>query len=90
MRAVYDARHGIWSEGAIALIGDAAHAMLPFAAQGAGMAIEDAAVLAKALSASAGENTAHIPAALQRYGRLRRAACCGCSVWHGDRDGSIT
>ena len=65
--------HGAWSEGAIALLGDAAHAMLPFAAQGAGMAIEDAAVLAKALSASAGENTADIPAALKRYGRLRRA-----------------
>ena len=64
---------GEWSEGAIALLGDAAHAMLPFAAQGAGMAIEDAAVLAKALSDSAGENTAGIPAALKRYGRLRRA-----------------
>ena len=64
---------GEWSAGAIALLGDAAHAMLPFAAQGAGMAIEDAAVLAKALSASAGENTADIPAALKRYGRLRRA-----------------
>ena len=36
-------------EGAIALLGDAAHAMLPFAAQGAGMAIEDAAVLAQSL-----------------------------------------
>jgi len=64
---------GDWSEGAIALVGDAAHAMLPFAAQGAGMAIEDAAVLAKALSDSAGENIAGIPAALKRYGRLRRA-----------------
>lgn len=64
---------GNWSEGAVALLGDAAHAMLPFAAQGAGMAIEDAAVLAKALSESAGENTAGIPAALKRYGRLRRA-----------------
>ena len=36
---------GEWTKGAIALLGDAAHAMLPFAAQGAGMAIEDAAVL---------------------------------------------
>ncbi len=33
--------------GPVAIIGDAAHAMLPFAAQGAAMAIEDAAVLAK-------------------------------------------
>lgn len=64
---------GEWSEGAVALLGDAAHAMLPFAAQGAGMAIEDAAVLAKALGDSAGDNTAGIPAALKRYGKLRRA-----------------
>src|SRR3954467_12618548 len=64
--------NGDWSEGAIALLGDAAHAMLPFAAQGAGMAIEDAAVLANALSESAGENIAGIPATLKRYGRLRR------------------
>ena len=38
-----------WTDGPIALLGDAAHAMLPFAAQGAAMAIEDAAVLAKCL-----------------------------------------
>ncbi|MFQ3453671.1 FAD-dependent monooxygenase [Bradyrhizobium sp. UFLA01-814] len=63
---------GRWSEGAVTLLGDAAHAMLPFAAQGAGMAIEDAAVLAKALSESTGENTAGIPAALKRYARVRR------------------
>ena len=62
-----------WSDGAIALLGDAAHAMLPFAAQGAGMAIEDAAVLAECMSDSAGENVAGIPAALKRYGKLRRA-----------------
>lgn len=63
---------GRWSEGAVTLIGDAAHAMLPFAAQGAGMAIEDAAVLAKALGDSTGESTAGIPAALKRYARMRR------------------
>ncbi|AUC97990.1 monooxygenase [Bradyrhizobium sp. SK17] len=63
---------GRWSEGAVTLIGDAAHAMLPFAAQGAGMAIEDAVVLAKALGDSTGESTAGIPAALKRYARMRR------------------
>jgi 2-polyprenyl-6-methoxyphenol hydroxylase-like FAD-dependent oxidoreductase len=63
---------GEWTDGPIALLGDAAHAMLPFAAQGAGMAIEDAAVLAKCLGAS-GEDVAGIPAALKRYARLRRA-----------------
>ncbi|MGY3690957.1 salicylate hydroxylase [Bradyrhizobium sp. USDA 3240] len=63
---------GRWSEGAVTLLGDAAHAMLPFAAQGAGMAIEDAAVLAKALADCTGENTAGIPAALKRYAEMRR------------------
>ena len=47
--------------------------MLPFAAQGAGMAIEDAAVLAKALSESPSNTIAAVPAALKRYGRLRRS-----------------
>jgi salicylate hydroxylase len=64
---------GEWSDGAVALLGDAAHAMLPFAAQGAAMAIEDAAVLAKCLGEVARENAAGIPAALKRYARLRRA-----------------
>lgn len=36
--------------GGVALIGDAAHAMTPFAAQGAAMAIEDAAMLADAVA----------------------------------------
>ena len=62
---------GEWSGGAVALLGDAVHAMLPFAAQGAGMAVEDAMVLARSLSE--GEDAASIPAALKRYGRLRRA-----------------
>ena len=64
---------GQWTDGAIALLGDAAHAMLPFAAQGAGMAIEDAAVLAKCLGEARGADGAGIPAALKRYARLRRS-----------------
>lgn len=65
---------GDWTDGAIALLGDAAHAMLPFAAQGAGMAIEDAAVLAKCLGegVGVGENAGDVAAALKRYARLRR------------------
>ncbi len=63
---------GEWSNGAIALLGDAVHAMLPFAAQGAGMAIEDAAVLAKCLGEARNDGGPAIPAALQRYARLRR------------------
>jgi salicylate hydroxylase len=63
---------GAWSSGAMTLLGDAAHAMLPFAAQGAAMAIEDAAVLAKCL-AGTGDSAAGISSALQRYAGLRRA-----------------
>jgi len=46
--------------------------MLPFAAQGAAMAIEDAAVLAKCLAEAGPENPQGIPAALKRYARMRR------------------
>ena len=63
---------GEWSDGPIALLGDAVHAMLPFAAQGAGMAIEDAAVLAQCLGEGVAETAAGIPASLKRYTKLRR------------------
>lgn len=61
-----------WSKGQVALLGDAVHAMLPFAAQGAAMAIEDAAVLAQLLADSAA-SPAEVTAAFKRYGNLRRA-----------------
>lgn len=51
------------------LIGDAAHAMTPFAAQGAAMAIEDGYELAQALATEDGDQRA----ALQRYESDRRA-----------------
>ena len=40
-----------WTEGRVTLLGDACHPMLPFMAQGASMAIEDAHVLAHCLAA---------------------------------------
>jgi 2-polyprenyl-6-methoxyphenol hydroxylase-like FAD-dependent oxidoreductase len=51
--ALYE-RNGAFGggDGVVTLIGDAAHPMLPFLAQGAGMAIEDAAVLAHCLKKS--------------------------------------
>jgi salicylate hydroxylase len=64
---------GEWSDGAVALLGDAAHAMLPFAAQGAGMAIEDATVLAKCLGETQNEGGPSIASAMQMYARARRS-----------------
>ena len=63
---------GEWTQGSIALLGDSAHAMLPFAAQGAGMAIEDAAVLARCLAEAQSDGGPAISAALERYARERR------------------
>ena len=56
-----------WHAGGIGLVGDAAHAMLPFQAQGAAMAIEDAAILAPLLMT---EPTAE--AAFARYAAIRQ------------------
>ncbi|HEX3758281.1 MAG TPA: FAD-dependent monooxygenase [Kofleriaceae bacterium] len=58
-----------WTIGRISLLGDAAHAMLPFFAQGAAQAVEDAAVLAGCLAAA---TPASVPEALQRYEQIRR------------------
>jgi len=58
-----------WTAGRVALLGDAAHAMLPFLAQGAAQCVEDAEVLAAVL-AEAGP--AAVEVALQRYEALRR------------------
>jgi len=62
-----------WAKGRMALLGDAAHPMLPFMAQGAGMAIEDAVVLARHLE---GVAMSEATAALQRYeqARIERAS----------------
>jgi salicylate hydroxylase len=68
--ALYDRRPlSTWSVGAAALLGDAAHPMLPFLAQGAAMAIEDAAVAAQCLH----RFTDDAALALRTYAALRRA-----------------
>jgi salicylate hydroxylase len=53
----------------VTLLGDAAHPMLPFLAQGAAMAIEDATVLADRLTRSPDD----IPGAFRGYERARMA-----------------
>jgi salicylate hydroxylase len=68
--ALYDGRPLLgFSQGAAALLGDAAHPMLPFLAQGAAMAIEDAAVAARCLARMPDD----APAALRSYSAIRRA-----------------
>lgn len=58
-----------WTKGRMTLLGDACHPMLPFMAQGAGMAIEDAVVLGRALAGV--KAVAEVPAALKRYEEAR-------------------
>jgi salicylate hydroxylase len=58
-----------WSTERITLVGDAAHPMLPFLAQGANQAIEDAAALATCLRGARRED---VSSALARYERARR------------------
>ena len=54
------------AQGRVALLGDAAHPMRPYLAQGAGMAIEDAAELGSVL-AMARDPAFDVPTVLQRY-----------------------
>jgi salicylate hydroxylase len=56
-----------WTRGRMTLLGDAAHPMLPYLAQGGVMALEDAAVLADAIT-----QRGDAPAALTHYETLRR------------------
>ena len=58
------------AQGRVALLGDAAHPMRPFLAQGAGMAIEDAAELGRCL-APVQDLALSLPAALGRYAMQR-------------------
>jgi salicylate hydroxylase len=76
-----------WSQGAIGLIGDAAHAMLPFQAQGAAMAIEDAGILAPLLMT---EPTAEAAFArfsamrMKRVARVARLSARNAAIFHMD------
>jgi salicylate hydroxylase len=75
-----------WGRDAVTLIGDAAHPVLPFLAQGAALAIEDAYVAAECLAATPDDSAA----ALRRYegqrtaraARVQRAAALNSRVYH--------
>src|SRR5271169_4438005 len=59
----------LWTKGRLALLGDAAHAMLPHVGQGANQAIEDGVALAVFLE---GRDSAKVPDALRHYETFRR------------------
>ena len=77
-----------WTRGRVALLGDAAHPMLQYLAQGACQAIEDADALARALAACPGPNL--VGRALAGYqaeraphaARVQRTARTWGDIWH--------
>lgn len=73
---------GDWGRGRITLLGDAAHPMVPFLAQGGAMAIEDAAVLADALEQKPGD-----PAGALRDYEDRRKPRTSRVQWTATRNG---
>lgn len=66
--------HAQWRRGRVVVLGDAAHAMQPFLAQGAAMAIEDAMVLADHLAADDNPRQAIAAFAGSRRQRVAKAA----------------
>ena len=72
-----------WTQGRVALLGDAAHPMTPYLAQGAGMAVEDAEALARHLA------DGRPPAeALAGYARERQARTRRVQAW-AQRNGAV-
>ncbi|MGK7933008.1 MAG: FAD-dependent monooxygenase [Microcystaceae cyanobacterium] len=74
-----------WSKGNITLLGDAAHPMLPFQAQGAAMAIEDAYILATCLAQAKEIKTAFVnyqTIRLQRTANVQKVSRKNADVFH--------
>lgn len=83
-----------WSAGRVALLGDAAHPVLPFLAQGAALAIEDAVSLAACMAASPGDSlrafrryeavrhrrASRVQRVSRRYGRLYHLSGPLCAI----------
>jgi salicylate hydroxylase/6-hydroxynicotinate 3-monooxygenase len=82
-----------WSDGRVALLGDACHPMTPYMAQGAATSIEDAAILARCLAEVQGDD---IQGAFRRYEAHRKPrtsriqAISSANTWMkgGDEDTS--
>ena len=82
-----------WSDGNVVLLGDAAHPMTPYMAQGAATSIEDAAVLARCLADVEGDD---IGDAFKRYEAHRKPrtsvvqAISSANTWMRDERGGDT
>jgi len=82
-----------WSNGRVVLLGDAAHPMTPYMAQGAATSIEDAAVLARCLEAIEGDD---IEGAFKRYETHRKPrtsavqAISSANTWMKDASGDTS
>jgi salicylate hydroxylase/6-hydroxynicotinate 3-monooxygenase len=82
-----------WSDGHVVLLGDAAHPMTPYMAQGAATSIEDAAVLARCLAEVDGDD---IAGAFRRYEAHRKPrtsvvqAISSANTWMRDERGGDT
>jgi salicylate hydroxylase len=72
-----------WTDGRLTLLGDAAHAMLPFFAQGAAQAVEDAEALALCLRAA---DRTTVTQALMRYDAQRRPRASQVQVMSRGRE----
>lgn len=74
-----------WTDGRLALLGDACHPMLPFLAQGATMALEDAWVLADCLELAGDVPTGLVAFETARMARataVQRAAARNGRIYH--------
>lgn len=80
--------HWISQSGKLIMLGDAAHAMVPYMSQGAAMAVEDGAALATSLSHVT--SLADLPKALsifetermKRSGQMQEASLVNGKIWH--------
>jgi salicylate hydroxylase len=70
--ALYVPQLSTWTKGSLLLLGDAAHGTLPYLAQGAAMALEDAACLASVLPTTQNFRHAFAEIAQRRMVRTRR------------------
>ena len=75
-----------WGRGSVTLLGDAAHPTLPYLAQGAAAAIEDAAVLARRLAEMPGDASGAVreyeSERYRRTARIQRAARRNGRIYH--------